>query len=185
MPFPPQLVAVLQEHIDTFGTAQDGRLFASEGGGVVSSSTYYRAWQEARLLALPPAAVASPLARRPYDLRHSALSTWLNAGVDPTEVAARAGQQRGGSARPVRQVPRRPAGGRQPADRGAAPRVRVRGEPLRPEAPGETRGPSCSLADLGSCGELQAANRPQGLSWGCMAWHMAGHTRRPRSQRYR
>ncbi|MBW8700818.1 hypothetical protein MBT84_14550 [Streptomyces sp. MBT84] len=39
------------------------------------------------MLALLPAAVASPLAARPYDLRHSALSTWLNAGVDPTEVA--------------------------------------------------------------------------------------------------
>ncbi len=37
------------------------------------------------------AAVASPLAARPYDLRHSALSTWLNSGVDPTEVAQRAG----------------------------------------------------------------------------------------------
>jgi len=33
----------------------------------------------------------SPLAARPYDLRHSALSTRLNAGVDPTEVAERAG----------------------------------------------------------------------------------------------
>lgn len=40
---------------------------------------------------LPPAVAASPLASRPYDLRHSALSTWLNAGVDPTEVAERAG----------------------------------------------------------------------------------------------
>lgn len=48
-------------------------------------------WQEARLLALPPAVAASPLGSRPYDLRHSALSTWLNAGVDPTEVAERAG----------------------------------------------------------------------------------------------
>ncbi|MFG1877387.1 hypothetical protein ACGFIV_21320 [Sphaerisporangium sp. NPDC049003] len=35
--------------------------------------------------------MASPLAGRPYDLRHAALSTWLNAGVDATEVAARAG----------------------------------------------------------------------------------------------
>ncbi|GGS97698.1 hypothetical protein GCM10010206_70590 [Streptomyces cinerochromogenes] len=26
-----------------------------------------------------------------YDLRHPALSTWLNSGVDPTEVAERAG----------------------------------------------------------------------------------------------
>ncbi|CAM5458644.1 Integrase OS=Streptomyces alboniger OX=132473 GN=CP975_02530 PE=4 SV=1 [Streptomyces alboniger] len=91
VPIPPQLVAVLREHLDIFGTAEDGRLFYSERGGVVASSTYWRAWQEARLLALPPALAASPLARRPYDLRHSALSTWLNAGVDPTEVAERAG----------------------------------------------------------------------------------------------
>ncbi|MFF5041767.1 tyrosine-type recombinase/integrase [Streptomyces nigra] len=91
VPIPPQLVAMLRQHLDTFGTAGDGRLFASERGGVVASSTYYRVWQEARALALPPAAVASPLAARPYDLRHSALSTWLNAGVDPTEVAQRAG----------------------------------------------------------------------------------------------
>lgn len=27
---------------------------------------------------------ASPLARRPYDLRHAAVSTWLNGGVPPT-----------------------------------------------------------------------------------------------------
>lgn len=33
--------------------------------------------------------VASPLVRRPYDLRHAAASLWLNAGVPPTEVARR------------------------------------------------------------------------------------------------
>lgn len=91
VPIPSQLVAILRQHLDTFGTAEDGRLFTNERGGVVGSSTYYRVWQEARALALPPAAVASPLAARPYDLRHSALSTWLNSGVDPTEVAERAG----------------------------------------------------------------------------------------------
>ncbi|MFJ4484189.1 tyrosine-type recombinase/integrase [Streptomyces longwoodensis] len=91
VPVPPQLVTLLRQHLDTFGTAEDGRLFTNERGGVVGSSTYYRVWQEARALALPPAAVASPLAARPYDLRHSALSTWLNSGVDPTEVAERAG----------------------------------------------------------------------------------------------
>jgi integrase len=91
VPIPPHLVAVFREHLDTFGTADDGRLFFSETGGVVGAATYSRAWQEARTLALPPAVVASPLARRPYDLRHSALSTWLNAGVDATEVAERAG----------------------------------------------------------------------------------------------
>lgn len=91
VPIPPQLVTELREHLATFGTAEDGRLFYSEKGSVVPSSTYYRVWQEARLLALPPALAASPMASRPYDLRHSALSTWLNAGVDPTEVAERAG----------------------------------------------------------------------------------------------
>lgn len=35
--------------------------------------------------------MASPLAGRPYDLRHAAVSTWLNAGVSAPEVAARAG----------------------------------------------------------------------------------------------
>nr|WP_234325330.1 site-specific integrase [Streptomyces sp. NRRL WC-3626] len=91
VPIPPHLVAVLREHLATFGTADDGRLFFSENGSVVPSSTYYRVWQEARLLALPPAVAASPLASRPYDLRYSALSTWLNAGADSTEVAERAG----------------------------------------------------------------------------------------------
>jgi hypothetical protein len=33
---------------------------------VIASSTYWRAWQEARTLALSPAAVASLLGRRPY-----------------------------------------------------------------------------------------------------------------------
>jgi nucleoside-diphosphate-sugar epimerase len=38
-----------------------------------------------------PALTSTPLAKRPYDLRHSALSTWLCAGADPAEVAQRAG----------------------------------------------------------------------------------------------
>jgi hypothetical protein len=36
---------------------------------------------------------ASPLARRPYDLRHAGISLWLNAGVAATEVARRAGHR--------------------------------------------------------------------------------------------
>jgi len=33
----------------------------------------------------------SPLARRPYDLRHACLSTWLNGGVAAPQVAGWAG----------------------------------------------------------------------------------------------
>jgi integrase len=84
-------VGSCSRHNSHFGTADDGRMFTNERGGVVGSSTYYRVWQEARLMTLPPAAVASPLAARRHDLRHSALSTWLNSGVDATEIAERAG----------------------------------------------------------------------------------------------
>jgi hypothetical protein len=49
------------------------------------------AWLLDRLLALTPVQVASPLAGRPYDLRHAAVSLWPNSGVLATDVAARAG----------------------------------------------------------------------------------------------
>ncbi|GAA0216613.1 tyrosine-type recombinase/integrase [Saccharothrix mutabilis subsp. mutabilis] len=91
VPIPPVLVRILREHLDRYGVGPDGRLFRSLGGGVVSSSTYYRVWEEARQYALTPAQVASPLAARPYDLRHAAVSLWLNGGVPATEVAERAG----------------------------------------------------------------------------------------------
>ena len=60
-------------------------------GGILSESVYGRAWHAARLAALGPELAATPLARRPYDLRHAALSLWLNATGEPAEVAARAG----------------------------------------------------------------------------------------------
>jgi integrase len=91
VPIPPELVAILREHIDTIGVSADGRLFCSERGNPVSASTYSRVWQEARALALTPEQVASPLAGRPYDLRHAGVSLWLNAGVHTPEVAERAG----------------------------------------------------------------------------------------------
>ena len=53
--------------------------------------TYTRVWQEARRLALTAEAWATPLAGRPNDLRHAAVSTWLMAGVDPVMVAEWAG----------------------------------------------------------------------------------------------
>ncbi|MFJ4985086.1 tyrosine-type recombinase/integrase [Streptomyces sp. NPDC088732] len=91
VPIPPVLVALLREHIAEFGTAADGRVFANERGGLLGSSSYWRAWQEARGLALPPDKVASPLARRPYDLRSTCITNWLRAGLPVAEVARRAG----------------------------------------------------------------------------------------------
>ena len=91
MPIPPELVAILREHIDTFGVASDGRIFSSERGRAVASTAISDVWAEARTFALTPAQVASLLAGRPYDLRHAAVSLWLNAGVPAPQVAERAG----------------------------------------------------------------------------------------------
>ncbi|MGD0608183.1 MAG: site-specific integrase [Streptosporangiaceae bacterium] len=91
VPAPPVLVAMLRAHHAAYGTAPDGRLFRGTYGGPLSGSVYGRTWQSARTLALGPELAAVGLARRPYDLRHAALSLWLNAGGDPAQIAARAG----------------------------------------------------------------------------------------------
>src|SRR6202042_3757991 len=38
VPIPPELGAILRQHTETFGTAPDGRIFASERGHVVAST---------------------------------------------------------------------------------------------------------------------------------------------------
>ena len=48
-------------------------------------------FHKARADAFTGAETASLLARRPYDLRHAAVSTWLNAGVPAPQVAEWAG----------------------------------------------------------------------------------------------
>ncbi len=92
VPIPPRLVEILRGHIERFGTTTDGRLFRGQQlGEPVGPSIYTQAWKQARVIGLTPAQAASPLARRPYDLRHAAVSTWLAAGVPVAEVAERAG----------------------------------------------------------------------------------------------
>ncbi|MBF8186247.1 tyrosine-type recombinase/integrase [Nonomuraea sp. K274] len=91
IPIPPVLIAMLREHIAEYGTAKDGRIFSTGTGGSYSSSAHSYVWQEARKLALTPEQIPSSLAARPYDLRHAAVSLWLNAGVPAVEVAKRAG----------------------------------------------------------------------------------------------
>src|SRR5258708_14495231 len=86
---PPELVGILRAHVGAFGVVADGRIFSSERGHVIASTAISDVWAEARTLALTPEQVASPLAVRPYDLRHAAVSLWLNAGVPAPEVAER------------------------------------------------------------------------------------------------
>ena len=68
-------------------------LFPARGHrtGPISLVTYTRVWRLAREDAFPPAQQRSPLAKVPYQLRHAAVSLWLNAGVPATQVAEWAG----------------------------------------------------------------------------------------------
>ncbi|WP_239165862.1 tyrosine-type recombinase/integrase [Catellatospora citrea] len=91
VPLHPLAVGILRTHIGLFGIAPDGRLFVGPRGGTIGDSTYGDLWQRAREIALTAAEARSPLAGRPYDLRHAAVSTWLNAGVSPAQVAEWAG----------------------------------------------------------------------------------------------
>ncbi len=116
VPVPPVLTAMLRTHHAAYGTAPDGRLLRGTRGGPLSESLYGRVWQVARALALGPELAASRLARRPYDLRHAALSLWLNSGGDPAQIAAPGRAQRRCPAhrlQPLHPRPRRPP---QPSD---------------------------------------------------------------------
>ncbi|MFG3018047.1 tyrosine-type recombinase/integrase [Streptomyces sp. NPDC048254] len=91
VPIPPELVALLRWHLTAYGAAPDGRVFQTMRGGLVQDTGYGEVWAEARSRALTRAEFESVLAKRPYDLRHAAVSTWLSSGVEPQLVAERAG----------------------------------------------------------------------------------------------
>ena len=93
VPLCPELVAILRRHLEEYGTAPDGRILQGQRGvsPMVSKSTYAKVWREARNKAFGAKLAATPLAKRPYDLRHACVSTWLNAGVPATQVAEWAG----------------------------------------------------------------------------------------------
>jgi integrase len=102
VPAHPNLVHALRQHIDTYPLGPNGHLFVARTGRggialpppyteLVGHNTVYRVWDEARARALTPSQYRSPLARRPYDLRHACLSTWLNSGVSAAQVAEWAG----------------------------------------------------------------------------------------------
>lgn len=92
VPCPPELTALIRAHIKQFGFAPDGRLFRGERNNEeLPKGTINKTWRRARAEVFTPEVLASPLAGTPYDLRHAAVSTWLNGGVPPADVAAWAG----------------------------------------------------------------------------------------------
>jgi integrase len=86
------LTALIHGHIATYGLAANGRLFRGERNSEEPPrGTVNKTWRLARAAAFVPEVLASPLAETPYDLRHAAVSTWLNGGVPAADVAEWAG----------------------------------------------------------------------------------------------
>jgi integrase len=82
---------MLRDHKGKYGVAEDGRLFRAAQGGRVRSTEYCDLWDAARVKALSAEEAETLLADVPYSLRHAGVSLWINSGVDPVEVARRAG----------------------------------------------------------------------------------------------
>lgn len=93
VPTPPPLTHLLRAHLQEIGPDRAGRMFwgVRDRGNGLPAVTYRRSWKRAREKALTASEFRSPLAQRPYDLRHACVSTWLNSGVPVTQVAEWAG----------------------------------------------------------------------------------------------
>ena len=91
VPLHPELVALLTQHLKKYPAGPTGRIFTGPRGGIFNDRAYLKIFHKARVVAFTKRESASLLARRPYDLRHAAVSTWLNAGVPAPQVAEWAG----------------------------------------------------------------------------------------------
>ena len=90
VPVHPELVALLREHVRRYPPGPGGLVFTGPRGGHADRA-YLKVFHQARDAAFSKNEIASLLARRPYDLCHAAVSTWLNAGVPAPQVAEWAG----------------------------------------------------------------------------------------------
>ncbi len=91
VPIHPELVTLLRNHLKRYTTGSGGRIFTLARGGTLTDRAYLAVFHKARAAAFTEDEAASLLARRPYDLRHAAVSTWLKATADPPQVAEWAG----------------------------------------------------------------------------------------------
>ncbi|WP_314175243.1 hypothetical protein [Streptomyces winkii] len=91
VPVHPSLVALLRDIIARYKLKPTDLLFPGEGGGMLAGSVFRRVWGKARKEVLPAHEYESPMGKKPYDLRHTCLTTWLNNGVPPAQVDEWAG----------------------------------------------------------------------------------------------
>lgn len=87
VPLAPRLVNMLQCHLTDYPSSP--LIFVNNAGNPVLAHNYGKVWKRHRAMLWPtPHPLSTAVA---YDLRHSAASTMLAAGVNPAEVARRLG----------------------------------------------------------------------------------------------
>ncbi|MEW2548237.1 tyrosine-type recombinase/integrase [Streptomyces sp. NPDC047002] len=91
VPIHPTLVAILREIIEEYDLKPADLLFPGEKGGMLAGSVFRRVWVKAREAILSEHEFRTPTGKRVYDLRHTCLTTWLNSGIPPAQVAEWAG----------------------------------------------------------------------------------------------
>lgn len=91
VPVRPLLVRILREMVKEHGLDKGDLLFPGEKGGILSGSVFRRVWANAREEILSAHDLKTPTGKRVYDLRHTCLTTWLNRGIPPAQVAEWAG----------------------------------------------------------------------------------------------
>jgi len=93
VPCSPELTRILKGYMahEKFEPGPDGLLFTGSRSEQLADSTIRKVWARSRSEVMTAEEVASPLARRPYDLRHACVSTWLSVGVPVTTVSEWAG----------------------------------------------------------------------------------------------
>ncbi|MFG2285288.1 tyrosine-type recombinase/integrase [Streptomyces sp. NPDC048595] len=91
VPVHPALASILHTLVAQDQLTAGDLFFPGEKGGLLAGSVYRRAWDKARKAVLAEREYSSPVGKRVYDLRHTCLTTWLNHGIPPAQVAEWAG----------------------------------------------------------------------------------------------
>lgn len=89
VPLPPVLVDMLRWHIEIQDRAESDRLFVNSKGNTLSKDNWGKPWRDQRTKRWPPGHVLASATT--YDLRHTAATMMLRAGVSAPEVARRLG----------------------------------------------------------------------------------------------
>lgn len=88
VPIPPQLVGIMDRHLTRFEPIDD-RLFSNAENRPVTAHNYGKVWRRERDKLWPATHPCSTATT--YDLRHTAATIMLQAGVSPAEAARRLG----------------------------------------------------------------------------------------------